>query len=1097
MRYLRHLLFACLLLLILSPLLHAADRDVLRPLAFCIPRTEKPPTIDGVIHDEEWKDALALTGVLSWHEGHTYNARQVLFWITWDDEHFYIAMRSPNLPGEKLRRAVRVAYHDEGDIVFDDTMELYFYPQSYRQKIDGFYQLLINSVNRVYDCKRCPSIGQDFYAWTANWPLKNRITPDGKYWEAEIAVNIKDMEAPGPMKAGDRWGILPARNFASPSWQQVALWTASYFIPDGYPQMTLATDIPVVQCRDFGDVLHGDIHPDLRIANPTKAVAPVQGTLAVKQNGTVVQDCPFTAQLAPGQELRPDLHIALPNAKKGDNYECALKVLSGDRVLYDDWFPFEIGHASLNYLQYKAPDTPFAFSGGLDPARNTFSYNIDLIDFAQKEQYDHALISVTDAAGQQIARVPAARVIEDASTGLAPLPSLKVGEYHAEAVLYDKANAVLSSQKVAFNKLDEAKEFPWYHNTLGDTDAAFYPFPPMTVKGSAVSCWGRTTTYTGCALPAQITSQGVPLLTRPLSLVLERENTRATLSARGAPKVTSAKSGKVTLTGAGQLAKMTAAVTTTEELDGWTWMEMTLTPKGAVPVDKLYLDIPLKSELTPLLSAAGASYGDGLARKVPPGEGRLWSSQDFTINCMTKGSFIPLVWLGDDQRGLCWFADDDQGWTPSDRTPAVEVMRTGDEVVLRLNLISEPETLTAPRTIRWGLIASPMKPQLPGFRFAEVNFSSAFGVVGMDNSNWSDTIPNKPYEDSKKQVEQMGALWPYVDSAANVTPCICSGWICTSDRKALNYFRGEIDGTPTRTEQDLYLYNLKQWVERAGIAGIYHDCFAPRKSTNLTGGGAYRLPDGALQPGWNLTRSREFLKRLWVMLLQSGHTPPDIRCNGGTVIPSLGFILKSNMGESSFFVTESRDFDFQDMWPQKELFQVWNPHTFGMTLNWMQPNGTWMSRVDQSTSQGRAAAEYHLRVMCGYLLAHDITRVNGGYERVNIPLLSWGMNKPDVTFYPYWRPLPFASCPSRDVLMSAWSRPDKVLFVIDNTLRSDTEVTVHVDYRKAGVWPQRGEQYLGVYDLETGAALPFDAFTGNITVRVPAREFRLVAVERF
>ena len=72
-------------------------------------------------------------------------------------------------------------------------------------------------------------------------------------------------------------------------------------------------------------------------------------------------------------------------------------------------------------------------------------------------------------------------------------PALGEGDYKTEAILYDKAGAVLVAQDVAFSKLDEKKKFPWYGNALGMTDEAFFPFTAMTVKGNTVSCWGRCT----------------------------------------------------------------------------------------------------------------------------------------------------------------------------------------------------------------------------------------------------------------------------------------------------------------------------------------------------------------------------------------------------------------------------------------------------------------------------------------------------------------------------------------------------------------------------------------------------------------------------
>ena len=71
-----------------TPLLGGETRP---PLQFVVPRTSAPPKIDGVIEDAEWKDAAAMTGVVSWHEGRLYNARQVLSEVAGQIGYFHVA----------------------------------------------------------------------------------------------------------------------------------------------------------------------------------------------------------------------------------------------------------------------------------------------------------------------------------------------------------------------------------------------------------------------------------------------------------------------------------------------------------------------------------------------------------------------------------------------------------------------------------------------------------------------------------------------------------------------------------------------------------------------------------------------------------------------------------------------------------------------------------------------------------------------------------------------------------------------------------------------------------------------------------------------
>ncbi len=61
---------------------------------------------------------------------------------------------------------------------------------------------------------------------------------------------------------------------------------------------------------------------------------------------------------------------------------------------------------------------------------------------------------------------------------------------------------------------------------------------------------------------------------------------------------------------------------------------------------------------------------------VPTGEGTVWTSKEAARSNLL-GTFIPYIWVGGPERGLCWFASNDRDWVvdPSDQTPALALER--------------------------------------------------------------------------------------------------------------------------------------------------------------------------------------------------------------------------------------------------------------------------------------------------------------------------------------------------------------------------------------------------------------------------------------
>jgi hypothetical protein len=89
-----------------------------------------------------------------------------------------------------------------------------------------------------------------------------------------------------------------------------------------------------------------------------------------------------------------------------------------------------------------------------------------------------------------------------------------------------------------------------------------------------------------------------------------------------------------------------------------------------------------------------------------PGEGMavIWdSTQIHHWTASNRDNFCPYVWLGAEQRGLCWFGDDELGYVNDGRQPVQTLRREGGKVVLRVWIIQQPTPSDHPRRIRFGL----------------------------------------------------------------------------------------------------------------------------------------------------------------------------------------------------------------------------------------------------------------------------------------------------------------------------------------------------------------------------------------------------------
>ena len=256
--------------------------------------------------------------------------------------------------------------------------------------------------------------------------------------------------------------------------------------------------------------------------------------------------------------------------------------------------------------------------------------------------------------------------------GLMNLGECASGNYTARLTGFDSAGKQVFQKESAFTKKDPAKEFPWWNTTAGNIEKVIAPWTPMQHHGDTIDVWGRSVQIGTAGLPPQITTQNVPMLAAPISLIADGESANS-----GNTKTESDSDHRVIVNSNSALGDIQIASKITTEFDGLYKVQMTLTPQKSTAVKSLKIVVPLKPEFAQYFHACGEGIRYGFSYGYLPAEktGQLWSSKKVDGQPMLVGSFIPYVWVGNDIGGLGWMADSDEGWSPSDKIPAIEIRR--------------------------------------------------------------------------------------------------------------------------------------------------------------------------------------------------------------------------------------------------------------------------------------------------------------------------------------------------------------------------------------------------------------------------------------
>jgi hypothetical protein len=1094
-----------------------------------VPLFTKPPILNGKIDPAQWAQAARIDGLVA--EGGKLERRAVRTYIGATETTLYIAIQS-RLPDEGSLLAT--VDHDGLKVVYDDALEVFIDPSP--ELVDkACYQMLTNSLGHAGYQAHLHGKGTESPTWTGNWQQAQSQT-DG-FWTFECAIPIASMSQSGPgRKSTDgTWMINLCRDWR-PDWA----WTSftGKYTWSGLTFRFVSEPAPIIHQIINGDPAYpqGGAALQLIVKNPSTTPMSLSASLDLVRNNMPEVKQQQTLTLAAGEEK--SLTLALDANDPTTIFDLKATVTSSDgkRIYFARNLKWNKASTPNRWVTQKPKDASLVdLQFGYYPSKNHIRVMADISALPQGSAPTHVSAIVRDRLTH--AEIKTAPFPLDGFTNgkqeiafdLPPLNGLYEIVVQASGEKFKTIEAV---------KPFERKVFPWENLPVGHSSTVYAPFTPIEVQDKQLSTVLHKHDLNDLGLLDQIettnanTGISKPILAAPMRYRVTIAGKETICDAEPMQKL-EALADEAKFQGQFQAGSLTAKWEDQWDYDGTVRVALNLQPTHGEPIQDLTLEIPLKADIAKLIHANSDRIRSPIAQELPEGTGIVWDGSKVACDEFIK-NFCPYIYLGDGNRGLCWFADNDRNWGWNPTTPNMDVVRQNDQVILRIHLINQSTTITTPRTLVYGLLAAPIKPRLnptdnPNWSRYRFN-RDAYRLLGTD-INWfgnhscgsvypagkdmylwemlargsreklSDDVIKSFADYGQKYFRDYGKdkvdLWiAHVNRNLRVNfnqnmifyfnrascpeleefETFKDEW-CLEDYRATSKSsaRDEIKVVPSESYINYNLYWNARSFEVGNNKGVYWDNWfiAPSFNTEMTD--AYKTPDGKIVPSAGIWAMREQAKRTFQMMNEKKVLPvifPHV--TSFSCLPMLSFATAQYDWEWKY-----SEGDVQDRF-RRAYIQL---NTDGELA------GTWpVALHDQLALENDPWTQ---RTFAGVRLVHELDGYGGGDTATKMlkPVLAI-LQRPGTIAYHYWddRPMP-VSCSNADVPLLVYSNPNNEALIIACSYDSK-DVTAHLDLNLKTL----GLSSSIATDAETGA--PINLESGQLTFPLKKHDVKIIQMQQ-
>ena len=477
-----------------------------------------------------------------------------------------------------------------------------------------------------------------------------------------------------------------------------------------------------------------------------------------------------------------------------------------------------------------------------------------------------------------------------------------------------------------FNRHVSLRKPEWVHTKEGYANKVLAPWTPVEVEEKSdgtvdVRVWGRRHVFGSTLFPQKIETHGTEILASPITLN-GRVNSKKIAWKDASLKIKDVKNTSTVLEQTRESDPLVLRVNTKIEYDGYMVFNCEVQARRDLSVEELTLEIPLLRRQASLCLAMDAFPEN---REIP-----MKKNYSGAVRGDLAFRFSPNIWLGDEQRGLCWQAESDQDWHYADSQSAIEILPRSKTTVFRAHWVDIPTQLAAGESLhyKFALVATPIKPILRDAWDLRIVRSDPYGEdLNLPDRKTGDGKPTLQYyaeagvrhlftqahdvcpypmpvsegypEALRRLVDETHAhglrLYPYLFHqrfpvtlpefdihGLHMSKLPLLPWAWGGVRPPPHYpgyhsdifteYGAKAQGViyhcaKSMALQDAYIHSLAQRFDQYGEDGVYLDGTGFTPACkNMRHGCGYRAQDGSVRPTYPVFSTRQFIKRIYTVI---------------------------------------------------------------------------------------------------------------------------------------------------------------------------------------------------------------------------------------
>jgi|GEM_PF-4897705 len=1097
-----------------------------------IPLIDQAPTIDGAVGVREWGSSARLNHLLHMAEATKVNDMGV-WYLGYTKTDLYIAFQFARPAGAR-----RPTANDFVEILLDANHD--------HQK---FCNLAASLEGKKWD-GIAPNLNRG--AWSPNWKFAARETSFGWEGEIAVPFadfpNYKQAPEPGTV-----WGLDLVRNERTPidrlahlswrsRWHSVKDLAHMVFLgkPVAVRVEAIGWDIPrqlmgvELALSNFGDQpIELNALAEIRRASrrmPMSFIKALDSALTEDMDAAIGAQVdkeiataltPYPLKKMEDQSIvipaKQTKRVAMLADDEPGEYLASFSLRQGDSLLAGMTVPYKVTVPLAIELR------SFLYSAGLVEA------TVDLRRTQDKLSDDTKIeLSVAKRDSDKVL----GRMVVGAPSGSETVNGDLKFSFEPDSTYFVTAKLISGGDMIAENRqpLHVPPKADWIHNAVGKSDLIPPPFVPLKVAGRKVKTLTSTLDWSSGSIWPDISVKGKQIFTAPMQLVVEDgDGKRCTVrNVRFEPQKTSPSEVQMQFSAdVESIGKLSGKLTVA--YDGFTWCNIELTPKGTATVGRVSLETQMHNRFAKLVTNG----------RMPIGTGYVGRTRDDVGGISPEGRVYPwtfAIWYGSVEAGFQWYAENERNWSNANRKQVIFIKPAETATTLSIHFVDTPTSISKATDWSFGFMPTPARHQMGG---AENHaYFQSVGTPTVEKPDESiKAANNQKYRSQKRWYDlvhggfkQRGVtavivfsrwndMWGYpgirnpkkmakLDAFVKkmheqgIKVLVYAGWGMSTDTPEWELYGTELVNhplknsgystywpTPVSLYPDLYVYRLKELIEKHGVDGVYMDSTTGINFSRHPNGMKWVDARGKTRGSFPVRAMRSFTQRIYKVLhgevishgiYYNHHSPPVV---GGVH----NFVDVHCPSEFAQFYDGPMDQKFLDYFIAKNGGVQFGYHAELTNKNWMKNIKKPLNHLNAIA----VPADVSFKAISFQSWIDQKSYASMAQPQPAIWAAMKWLDSSDATKIPWWEMQPYATTsPQNDVITTLWlKKGERALLCVSNLSGQDRLITTNLDTQKLGLGT------VSLTDAITDEIVPIEGGTFSVTIE-PER-WRLYRVEPF